>query len=157
MFLPCFFLFLPTQSILNILKDNNSLPHEVHIQHIKEVAVLMPPLTVSLTPFSQSRMWRIAGWVEGQVLPPSCSPLTAIGWPAMINISIFKWLTPLRTCLFNCSCFYFFTLQAFQRVLQPTFRFFIKKYFSELGKIFDLVAPQPLHFSLHVLQTVITK
>lgn len=34
-------------------------------------------LALCFPAFSQLRMWRIGGWVEGQVLPVCCSPLTS--------------------------------------------------------------------------------
>lgn len=79
------------------------------------VVLILP--SVSLAPFSQLLMWRIGGWVEGQVLPPPRSPLTSyccpVGWHWHFEIYfdlILLWIQYfglLWTFYFCCHCFFF--------------------------------------------------
>lgn len=75
-------------------------------------AELISP-SVSLATFSQLLMWRIGGWVEGQVLPPPfTSDLLMVSF--MMTLASYLFLSqPLNTNYFGLLCNYFWLLLSF--------------------------------------------
>lgn len=92
------------------------------------VVIILP--SVSFATFAQSLMWRIGGWVEGQVLPPPCSPLTSyccpVWWRWHLEIHFnqsWSWIQSFWAVLillfYFCCHFWWFLL--IPRTLNPIF------------------------------------
>lgn len=107
------------------------------------VVLILP--SVSLAPFSQSLMWRIGGWVEGQVLPPPRSPLTSyccpVRWLWHFEIYFnFIWLWIqyfglLWKFYFCCHFWWVFFVFFYPKDIKPHLCF-IRNNFSSHGKIY---------------------
>lgn len=117
--------------------------------------------SVFLAPFFQSLMWRIGGWVEGQVLPPPRSPLTCycpIQWLWYFRISfefhlvvnIIFWAAIIIIIIMVIFFFTFaliFGVSFILRTLTPHLCF-IKYNFSSNGKIYCPYFHSPHSFTI---------
>lgn len=133
------------------------------------VVIILP--SVFLAPFSQLLMWRIGGWVEGQVLPPPCSPLTSyccpVWWHWHLEIYFYQswsWIQSFWAVMKLLLLLLSFLVVSFNpKDIKPHFCF-IKNIFSSYGKIYCPHFPSPIllplhlqYCSLHGLQLALSK
>lgn len=113
------------------------------------VLLILPSVSPAL--FSQSLMWRIGGWVEGQVLPPPHSSVSSYCCPVQwhehfeiyVNL-ILLWIQSFGL-LQICFTFLFFFLKS-QGHLTPSFFFLSEIIFPYTEKYtFPPSIPLPLH------------